>query len=143
MSDPHHLQRFIDAQETDYRSALAEIAAGQKRSHWMWYIFPQYDGLGFSPTSIHYAIKSPAEAKAYFEHPILCPRLRECVDALLSVTDRNAHQVFGSPDDLKLKSSMTLFAQVSPEGSAFEQVLDKYFGGQRDGKTLELVRVGG
>jgi uncharacterized protein (DUF1810 family) len=127
---------------SNYRSALAEITAEQKRSHWMWYIFPQYDGLGFSSTSRHYAIKSPAEAAAYLEHPVLGPRLRECVNALLSVTDRTAHEVFGSPDDLKLKSSMTLFTQVSPEGSVFEQVLDGYFGGERDGKTLELLRGG-
>jgi uncharacterized protein (DUF1810 family) len=139
MTDPHNLQRFIDAQERDYRSALAEIAAGRKRSHWMWYIFPQYDGLGFSSTSKHYAIKSPAEAAAYLEHPILGPRLRECVDALLAVTDRFAHEIFGPPDDMKLKSSMTLFAHVSLEGSMFEQVLDGYFGGQRDGKTIELT----
>lgn len=140
MSDPHNLRRFLDAQERDYRSALAEITAGQKRSHWMWYIFPQYDGLGFSPTSIHYAIKSPEEAAVYLDHPILGPRLRECVDALLSVTGKSAHEIFRSPDDLKLKSSMTLFAHVSPEGSAFEQALDRYFEGQRDQRTLELVR---
>ena len=140
MTDPHDLSRFIDAQESDYRSALTEITAGRKRSHWMWYIFPQYDGLGFSSTSIHYAIKSPAEAVAYLEHPILGSRLRECVDALLAVTDRTAHEVFGSPDDMKLKSSMTLFAHVSPEGSAFEQVLDGYFGGERDG--IQPTRLG-
>jgi uncharacterized protein (DUF1810 family) len=142
MSDPHKLQRFIDAQEPDYQTALAEITAGRKRSHWMWYIFPQYDGLGFSSTSRHYAIKSPGEAAAYLEHPILGLRLRECVDTLLAVTGRTAHEIFGSPDDMKLKSSMTLFAHVSPEGSVFEQVLDKYFGGQRDGKTLELIQGG-
>lgn len=130
------------SQERDYRSALAEITAGQKRSHWIWYIFPQYDGLGFSATSRHYAIKSPAEAAAYLDHSILGPRLSECVDILLSVNGRTAHEIFGSPDDLKLKSSMTLFAHVSPEGSAFEQVLDKYFNGRRDGKTLELVGGG-
>lgn len=140
MSDPHNLQRFIDAQETDYRSVLAEIAAGRKVSHWMWYVIPQYDGLGFSSTSKHYAIKNPTETVAYLNHPILGPRLRECVDALLSVTGRSAHQIFGSPDDLKLKSSMTLFSHISSEGSAFEKVLDKYFDGHRDTNTLELVR---
>jgi len=140
MNDPHHLNRFIDAQELNYRSALAEITAGRKISHWMWYVFPQYDGLGFSATSRHYAIKSPVEAEAYLGHPVLGPRLGECVDALLSVTGKTAHQIFGSPDDLKLKSCMTLFAHISAEGSAFDQVLARYFEGQRDAKTLELVR---
>ena len=140
MNDPHHLNRFIDAQELNYRSALAEITAGRKISHWMWYVFPQYDGLGFSATSRHYAIKSPVEAEAYLDHPVLGPRLGECVDALLSVTGKTAHEIFGSPDDLKLKSCMTLFAHISAEGSAFDQVLARYFEGQRDSKTLELVR---
>ncbi len=108
----------------------------------MWYIFPQYDGLGFSSTSKNYAIKSLVEAEAYLEHSILGPRLHECVDTLLAVTGRTAHQIFGSPDDMKLNSSMTLFAHISPEGSAFEQVLDRYFGGQFDLKTLELVQDG-
>lgn len=140
MTDPHNLSRYIDAQETDYRSALAEINAGRKVSHWMWYIFPQYDGLGFSSTSKHYAIKSLKEAAVYLGHPALGPRLLECTNALLAVNDRTAHEIFGSPDDLKLKSSMTLFAQVSPEGSMFERAMDKYFGGQRDEKTLELIQ---
>ncbi len=140
MSDPYHLCRFTDAQESDYRSALTEIEAGRKVSHWMWYVFPQYDGLGFSPTSKHYAIKSPEEAEAYLGHPVLGPRLGECVEALLAVTGRSAHQIFGSPDDMKLKSCMTLFAHISPEGSAFEQVLDKYFDGHRDLTTLELIQ---
>ena len=140
MNDPYHLNRFIDAQELNYRSALAEITAGRKISHWMWYVFPQYDGLGFSATSRHYAIKSPVEAEAYLDHPVLGPRLGECVDALLSVTGKTAHEIFGSPDDLKLKSCMTLFAHISAEGSAFDQVLARYFEGQRDSKTLELVR---
>jgi uncharacterized protein (DUF1810 family) len=140
MSDPHNLQRFIDAQESNYRSALAEIAAGQRVSHWMWYVFPQYDGLGFSSTLKHYAIKSLAEAAAYLDHPILGLRHRECFDALLSVTGRSAHQILGSPDDMKLKSCMTLFAHISHENSVFEQVLDKYFDGLRDEKTLEWVR---
>ncbi len=100
MSDPHHLNRFIEAQELDYRSALAEIEAGRKVSHWMWYVFPQYDGLGFSSTSRHYAIKSREEAEAYLGDPVLGPRLGECVDALLAVTGRTAHEIFGSPDDI-------------------------------------------
>ena len=105
----------------------------------MWYVFPQYDGLGFSSTSKYYAIKSPAEATAYLDHQILGPRLRECVDALQAVNDRTAHEIFGSPDDMKLKSCMTLFAHITPEGSAFEKMLDKYFDGRRDSKTIELV----
>ena len=140
MTDPHNLQRFLDAQERDYPTALAEITAGQKRSHWMWYIFPQYAGLGFSPTSRHYAIKSLEEARAYLEHPVLGARLRQCAQVLLDITGRSAHQVFGSPDELKLKSSMTLFAHVSPEGSVFDQVLENYFAGQRDRNALDLVR---
>jgi uncharacterized protein (DUF1810 family) len=98
--------------------------------------------IGKEATTRHYAIKSPAEAAAYLDHSIRGPRLRECADALLSVTGRTAHEIFGSPDDVKLKSSMTLFAHVSPEGSAFEQVLDGYFDGRRDGKTLELIQDG-
>jgi uncharacterized protein (DUF1810 family) len=140
VTDTHNLQRFIDAQERDYQIALAEITEGQKRSHWMWYVFPQYHGLGFSHTSRHYAIKSPAEARAYLDHPVLGPRLLECVDALLAVNGRSAHEIFGTPDDLKLKSSMTLFAHVSPEGSVFERVLDKYFEGGWDQRTIESVR---
>lgn len=143
MTDPHNLQRFMDAQEMDYQTALDEIRAGQKRSHWMWYIFPQFDGLGFSPASVHYAIKSRAEAAAYLDHPVLGQRLRECVDVLLAVSGKTAHQIFGSPDDLKLKSCMTLFAKISPEGSQFEQVLEKYYAGQQDQKTIALLRKSG
>ena len=140
--DPHNLQRFLHAQERDYQTALTEITDGQKMSHWMWYIFPQYEGLGFSSTSKHYAIKSSAEAEEYLDHPILGPRLRECVQILLSVNGRSAHQIFGSPDDMKLKSSMTLFAHVSPGEQVFEEALARYFAGQRDRKTLDLVGDG-
>jgi uncharacterized protein (DUF1810 family) len=140
MSDPYNLQRFIDAQETSYRSALAEISAGQKISHWMWYVFPQYHGLGFSSTSRHYAIKSLQEASAYLEHTVLGVRLHECVDALLAAQDRSAHEIFGSPDDIKLRSCATLFAQASPEYAGFTQVLEKYFAGRQDQKTLELIQ---
>ena len=137
--EPYNLQRFIDAQERDYRAALAEIRAGRKRSHWMWYVFPQFHGLGFSPTTVHFSIKSADEARAYLEHPVLGSRLRECADALLALDGCSAHQVFGSPDDLKLKSSMTLFARVSPGGSVFEQVIDRYYDGQQDRMTIELL----
>src|ERR1041385_777014 len=134
MDDPFNLTRFLDAQAGDYERALAEIQSGRKRSHWMWYIFPQFDGLGFSATSKHYAIKSVAEATAYLAHPVLGPRLLLCMTAVLGVEGRSAFEIFGSPDDMKLKSCATLFASVSPAGSVFERLLDKYFQGERDGK---------
>jgi uncharacterized protein (DUF1810 family) len=139
---PHDLGRFVQAQAGDYERALAEVRGGRKRSHWMWYIFPQYDGLGFSPTSRRYAIKSVAEARAYLSHPVLGPRLVECAEAALGVEGRSASEVFGSPDDLKLRSCATLFASVSPAGSVFERLLDKYFRGERDAQTLRLLGVG-
>jgi uncharacterized protein (DUF1810 family) len=137
--DPYDLNRFLKAQENDYASALAEIRNGQKTSHWMWYIFPQFDGLAVSSTSKHYAIKSVPEAKAYLAHPILGPRLLECAEAVLQLEGRSATEIFGSPDDLKLRSSATLFACVSPPGSAFDRLLGKYYGGVRDRKTLQLL----
>ena len=137
--DPHDLARFLRAQQDDYATALAEIRAGHKRSHWMWYVFPQFDGLGFSPTSRRYAIRSAAEARAYLAHPVLGPRLAECCDAVLGIEARSATAVFGSPDDLKLRSSVTLFAAVSPPGSVFERVLDRYFDGRRDEATVRLM----
>lgn len=140
-TDPHDLKRFLEAQEDSYHSALAEIRSGRKQSHWMWYIFPQYDGLGFSSMSKRYAIKSIAEARAYLNHPVLGPRLRACVEAVLAVQDRTAYDIFGSPDDLKLKSCATLFAQASPVGSVFEHLLDKYYDGERDEQTVALLRA--
>ena len=137
--DPHDLSRFVEAQEHVYEQALAEIKSGRKRSHWMWYIFPQFEGLGSSSTSRHYAIKSIAEAEAYLGHPVLGPRLTECAEAALSVERRSAHDIFGSPDDMKLKSCATLFASVAPAGSVFHRLLDKYFRGERDPKTLRLL----
>ena len=139
--DPYQLNRFIEAQERDYPQAVSEIRRGQKRTHWMWYIFPQFDGLGFSATSRHYSIKSVAEATAYLNHPVLGPRLLECVAAALSVDNRSAYEVFGSPDDMKLRSCATLFAYVSPAGSVFERLLEKYFQGERDSKTLTLLNA--
>ena len=138
-SDPYDLARFVDAQETDYDTALAEIRAGRKRSHWMWYVFPQISGLGFSPTSQHFAIKSLAEAKAYLAHPILGPRLRECAEALIALNGRSAHDILGSPDDMKLRSSATLFAQASPAGSVFHRIIEKYFEGRPDERTLAAL----
>jgi uncharacterized protein (DUF1810 family) len=137
--DSYDLARFVRAQDGDYEQALSEIRGGRKRSHWMWYIFPQFDGLGHSATSKRYAIKSVMEAEAYLRHPVLGPRLLESVQALLGVEGRSALDVFGSPDDMKLRSSATLFACVSPAGSVFEQLLDRYFGGERDGRTLRLM----
>jgi uncharacterized protein (DUF1810 family) len=140
--DPYDLARFVDAQASDYVRAVSEIRKGQKDTHWMWYVFPQFDGLGFSPRSRHYAIKSVAEAEAYLRHPILGPRLRESAEAALAVDGRTALEIFGSPDDMKLQSSATLFAAVSPAGSVFERVLDKYFDGARDARTTDLLKRG-
>jgi uncharacterized protein (DUF1810 family) len=137
--DPYNLSRFLQAQEEDYEQALAEINNGQKRSHWMWYIFPQVDGLGFSAISKRYSIKSIAEAKAYLGHPVLGPRLLECAEAVLRLERRSALEIFGSPDDLKLRSCATLFACVSPAGSVFDRLLGKFYQGERDNKTLRLL----
>ena len=137
--DPYDLDRFVQAQRSAYETALSEIRSGRKRSHWMWYVFPQFDGLGFSATSRQYAIKSIEEAHAYSRHPVLGPRLLESVEAVLALDGRSARDVFGSPDDMKLQSCATLFAGVSPTGSAFERLLDRYFHGERDRNTLRLV----
>jgi uncharacterized protein (DUF1810 family) len=143
VDDPHNLNRFVQAQAGDYERALAEIRSGRKRSHWMWYVFPQFQGLGFSSTSKLYAINSIHEAKAYLAHPVLGPRLSECAEAVLSVAGRTAHEIFGSPDEMKLRSSATLFACVSPDGSVFHRLLDKYFQGGPDGKTTQLLGIEG
>jgi uncharacterized protein (DUF1810 family) len=139
--DPHDLGRFVRAQEGDYERALSEIRGGRKRSHWMWNIFPQYDGLGSSPTSRRYAIKSLTEARAYLDHPVLGPRLVECAEAALGVGGRSASEIFGSPDDLKLRSCATLFAYVSPADSVFERLVETYFAGRPDDRTLRLLGV--
>jgi uncharacterized protein (DUF1810 family) len=135
----HDIERFVRAQERTYPTALAEVRSGRKRSHWMWYVFPQIAGLGSSETSRRYAIRDTAEARAYLEHPLLGPRLIECFEAALSVDGRTAHEIFGSPDDLKFRSCATLFACVAPPGSVFQRALEKYFGGEGDPRTLELV----
>ena len=142
-SDRYDLNRFVQAQADDYEQALSEIRRGRKRSHWMWYIFPQIDGLGFSSMSRRYAIKSLAEAEAYLSHPILGPRLTECAEAALQVEGLSALEIFGSPDDMKLKSCATLFARVSSAGSVFERLLEKYYHGEPDGKTLRLLGIAG
>jgi uncharacterized protein (DUF1810 family) len=139
--DPYDLNRFVQAQQDDYHRALSEIRNGRKRSHWMWYVFPQLDGLGFSATSRRYGIKSVAEAEAYLSHAVLGPRLLECCEAALRIEGRSAFEIFGSPDEMKLRSCATLFARVSPAGSAFDRLLEKYFQGERDAKTLRLLGV--
>jgi uncharacterized protein (DUF1810 family) len=138
--DPFDLERFVSAQQSHFATALAELRAGSKRTHWMWFVFPQMAGLGSSSTSAHYAIRSREEARCYLEHPVLGPRLRECAEALLAVHGRTASAILGYPDVLKLKSSMTLFAGIEGPGSVFERVLAKYYDGRRCERTLELLR---
>ncbi|MCM2307825.1 MAG: DUF1810 domain-containing protein [Sulfuritalea sp.] len=137
--DPFDLNRFLRAQADVYSIALAELKAGCKRSHWMWFVFPQIDGLGFSETTRRYSIKSLDEARAYLAHPVLGMRLVACTETLLALEGRSARQIFGRPDDMKLQSSMTLFARISPAASGFSAVLDRYFGGVRDQRTVELI----
>lgn len=140
--DPYELNRFVEAQRSCYARALSEIHAGCKRTHWMWFIFPQVAGLGFSATTRRYAIGGLNEARAYLDHAVLGPRLIACSEAVLAVRGRSAHAIFGTPDDLKLRSSATLFAQVSPDGSVFHRLLDAYFDGKADARTLALLGSG-
>ncbi|WP_247232179.1 DUF1810 domain-containing protein [Telluribacter sp. SYSU D00476] len=140
MTDTYDLNRFLEAQENVYHDALREIRNGRKQSHWMWFIFPQILGLGQTETSRYYAIKSSGEAAAYLSHPVLGSRLREISEALLSVRNKSALDIMGTPDDLKLRSSMTLFGQVSNDNRVFEQVLDCYFNGEKDGRTIQILR---
>jgi len=133
------MSRFLKAQKDNYDQVLSEIKGGRKRSHWMWYIFPQLDGLGFSWTSKQYSIKSIEEARAYLRHPILGSRLLECSVAVIDVVGRSVAEIFGSPDDLKLRSCATLFAPLSPSGSVFHRILEKYYHGVQDDKTLHLL----
>ncbi|WP_416440782.1 DUF1810 domain-containing protein [Leeuwenhoekiella sp. A16] len=139
MKDSYDLERFIKAQDHSYETALNEIKNGRKQSHWMWFIFPQFKGLGQSATSKQYAIKSKEEAKAFFDHAILGPRLVEITNALLELKGLTAHAIFGSPDDLKLKSCMTLFTAIQEKNTCFQEVLDKYYAGKQDDKTLKLL----
>ena len=135
--DPYGLRRFVDAQEQSntYEHALAELRAGRKRSHWMWFVFPQIAGLGHSPMARTYAITSLAEAGAYLDHPLLGPRLLECARALLAVPGRSAVEILGETDALKLRSSMTLFARAAPNEPLFREVLDRFHGGEEDPAT--------
>ena len=133
------LKRFLDAQEYDYNTALAEIRAGRKGSHWIWYIFPQIAGLGSSGTATYYAIKDMGEAREYLAHPVLRQRLLEISEALLELDGGDPLAAMGSPDDLKLRSSMTLFAFAEPECEVFQKVLDKYYGGKMDKRTVSIL----
>jgi len=136
MDDPFDLQRFVVAQAPVYAQVAAELAAGRKRSHWMWFVFPQLKGLGSSAMAQHYGIASLAEARAYWAHPLLGPRLAQCTGLVLAVDGRSVHEIFGSPDDLKFRSCMTLFAQATGE-PLFTRALEKYFGGEADPRTVE------
>jgi uncharacterized protein (DUF1810 family) len=132
------LNRFVSAQAGVYEEALAELKAGRKRTHWMWFVFPQIAGLGTSPTAQRYAIASLDEARAYLAHPVLGPRLRESAHALLELAGKSAEEIFGSPDDLKLRSSMTLFARAADDPDVFTAVLDRYYAAP-DPHTLNLI----
>jgi uncharacterized protein (DUF1810 family) len=133
------LERYIKAQASIYPRALGELKRGHKQSHWMWYVFPQIAGLGHSAMSHSYAIQSVEEAREYLAHPLLGARLRECCQAVMAVERLTAHEIFRSPDDLKFRSCLTLFAQAAPEATLFRDLLEKYFGGKADAATLELL----
>ncbi len=139
MTDPFNLRRFVEAQDAVLPAVLAELRAGAKRSHWMWFVFPQIAGLGHSPTARHYAIGSRAEAAAYLRHDVLGHRLLACTDLVLDLRDRSLHDIFGSPDDAKFRSCMTLFDAIAPQQTPFRQALVRYCGGTPDPRTLELL----
>lgn len=141
MTGKDQLKKFLTAQESDYSVALAEIKSGRKRSHWMWYIFPQIEGLGYSETSKYYALSNLQEALQYLQHPILGKRLVEISSTLLNLPTSNATEVFGTPDDLKLRSSMTLFAEVPDTSPVFQKILEKYFKGKKDPRTIEKIKT--
>jgi len=139
MTDSSNLERFLDVQADDYETALSEIKNGRKRSHWMWYIFPQIHGLGYSETSRFYSIKNKKEADDFLQHPILGNRLISICNELLNLKSDNANDIFGDPDDLKLKSSMTLFASLENTNPVFQSALNKFFKGAKDDKTLKIL----
>jgi uncharacterized protein (DUF1810 family) len=144
MNDAHDLERYVEAQAHCYPRVLEELAAGEKTSHWMWFIFPQLRGLGMSSTARRFGLSGLEEARAYLAHPLLGARLRECTRLVLAVQGRSAHEIFGSPDDLKLRSCLTLFAQAvapspAPDTRVFGEALAKYYGGEPDPRTLELL----
>ena len=137
--DPHELQRFVDAQDPVIDRVKRELQSGQKQSHWMWFVFPQVEGLGRSSTAQKYAISSREEAKAYLAHPVLGQRVRECTRITNGIEGRTAHEIFGSPDDLKFRSSMTLFDAVADDPTPFKLALKKYYDGQEDPKTIQFL----
>jgi len=137
--DPHDLERFVEAQEPVIDDVKRELRAGRKRGHWMWFVFPQMEGLGRSERSRYYGLASREEAEAYLDHEVLGPRLRECTGIVNAVEGRSANEIFGSPDDLKFRSSMTLFEAVAAEPTPFRTALETYDDGDRDEKTLELL----
>ncbi len=140
MNDPYHLQRFVDAQQPVFDSVWAELRQGKKQSHWMWFVFPQITGLGSSGMARRFAISSLAEAEAYLRHPLLGPRLRACSQLVAALDGRTVTEIFGSPDDSKFRSSMSLFAQASPDNAVFLACLQKYFGGVPDPLTLAQLQ---
>ena len=140
MKSENNLKRFLDAQERDYQRALGEIRTGRKQGHWIWYIFPQIAGLGFSSTSAFYAIVNLEEANDYIQHPVLGSRLIETANAFLDIKGKTANQILGSPDDLKVRSSMTLFSLTENTDPVFQAVLDKYYNGKPDEKTISIIK---
>jgi uncharacterized protein (DUF1810 family) len=139
-SDPFDLERFVAAQANVIERVRDELQRGRKQSHWMWFVFPQLAGLGFSPMAQRYAIASLAEARAYLAHPVLGTRLRECTELVLAIDGKSAHDIFGAPDDLKFRSCLTLFAEAAPDEIVFNVALEKYFEGAKDPRTLALLR---
>ena len=140
MAADHDLDRFVDAQAPVYERVRRELRAGRKESHWMWFVFPQIEGLGQSPTSVRYAIRSLAEAKAYLAHPVLGARLEECAKLALAQDGKTAREIFGPVDEMKFRSSMTLFMKAAPDEPVFSQCLEKFFGGSQDAATLSRLR---
>jgi len=142
MADPFDLERFVQAQDRAIEDVLRELRDGRKRTHWMWFVFPQLRALGRSPTALRYGIASPAEAQAYMAHPILGQRLMECTTLVLAVQGRSVHGIFGSPDDLKFRSSMTLFSSARPDLDVFAKAIRRHFNGAPDPRTTELLSAG-
>ena len=141
MTDPYNLRRFVEAQDAVYDEVRSELRQGCKRGHWMWFIFPQISGLGRSATAREFAISSIDEAAAYLQHPVLGPRLVECTTLMLSNSSKTAHEILGYPDDVKFRSSMTLFAHATPTDGVFEDALRKFFGAVHDPLTLSHLRA--